>query len=175
MFLRTNLLVPFHRWKLPGQTSQLCDGGAGQALRLLLLQECLLCLVYPECSARQEALTSNGHGQPRVEIIPALTVRKHLAIFSWFFRYNTVKVVGFTTLYAISYHLSELHIPLSLRHFTLCIILNNRFTMCRTELCDVFVIILSLFAAWEIVMEGAYWGHSCVSTANLDSLWSTES
>lgn len=134
----------------------------------------------PRC-ARSQGLGQNGgwqacrNGQPRVDIIPAVTVRKHLAIFSWFLRHNTVKVVGFTTLYAISYHLSELHIPLSLRHFTLCIILNNRFTLCRTELCDVSVIILSLFAAWEIVMEGAYWGHSCVSTANLDSLWSTES
>lgn len=51
-------LSSVHRWKLPGQTSQLRDGGSGQALRLLVLQECLLCLVYPECSAHQEALTS---------------------------------------------------------------------------------------------------------------------
>lgn len=47
----------YHRWELPGQTPQLCDGGAGQAVRLPLLQDCLLCLVYPECTAFKEALT----------------------------------------------------------------------------------------------------------------------
>ena len=45
------LFVSVCRWKLPGQTSQLRDGGSGQAVRLLLLQERLLCLVHPECPA----------------------------------------------------------------------------------------------------------------------------
>ncbi len=49
--LPPSLSLPFHRWKLPWQTSQLCDGGSGEAVRLLLLQERLLCLVYPKCSA----------------------------------------------------------------------------------------------------------------------------
>lgn len=45
------LFASVHRWKLPGQTSQLRDGGSGEAVRLLLLQERLLCLVYSKCPA----------------------------------------------------------------------------------------------------------------------------
>lgn len=55
LFLPHNLSS--HRRKLPGQTSQLHGGGSGQDVRLHLLQDGLLRLVYPECSACQAALT----------------------------------------------------------------------------------------------------------------------
>lgn len=47
-----------HRRELQGQTAQLRDGGAGQALRLLLLQDGVLRLVHAQRSATcQETLT----------------------------------------------------------------------------------------------------------------------